>query len=155
MSPPLCHVGYGTRPVRARMGHRARRVGFARKLRRDATEVELLLWQELRGRRLEGYRFRRQHPIGPYVLDFYCPTVRLCVEVDGSGHLDRREDDRRTAWLTTRGVRVIRFWDHEVSNNREQVLQAVVDAIEDRQHTRGPPPPVASRPPPPPAAGEE
>jgi very-short-patch-repair endonuclease len=124
--------GWDSERYPALMGHRPRRIELARKLRRESTEVEEWLWQELRDRRLSGHRFRRQHPLGTYVLDFYCPSARLCVEVDGSGHLDCRADDRRTAWLATQGIRVIRFWDHEVSNQREHVLQAIADAIDDR-----------------------
>jgi len=136
------------------MGHRPRRIDLARKVRRESTEIEQWLWQELRGHRLGGHRFRRQHPVGPYVLDFYCPSARLCVEVDGSGHLDRAaHDDRRSEWLATRGIRVIRFWDHEVSNQREHVLQAIADAIDDRLRAALPLRRFAA--PPPPEEGEE
>ncbi len=64
-------------------------IARARALRREMTDIERGLWRHLRGHRLEGHEFRRQHPVGPYVLDFYCPATKLCVEVDGSGHLDQ------------------------------------------------------------------
>ncbi len=73
---------------------------------------EVLLWQAIRGRRLEGIRFRRQHPLGPYVLDFYCPEHAVCVEVDGAAHRteDRpRRDAARDAWLAARGIRTLRL----------------------------------------------
>ena len=110
------------------MPRRRSAVARARRLRREMTEVELLLWQDLRRRRLAGHRFRRQHPEGPYVLDFYCADAKLCVEVDGSGHLDAAADERRKAWLAQRGIRVVRFWNNEVMLERERVLQTIADA---------------------------
>src|SRR6266581_7129311 len=82
----------------------------ARAARRQMTPPEVIVWQGLRGNRLEGLRFRRQHPIGPYILDFFCTKSRLAVEVDGMGHNapERVEhDERRTAWLAERGIRVL------------------------------------------------
>jgi len=84
----------------------------ARELRRKLTLPEGLMWISLRGRKLAGLRFRRQHPIGPYILDFYCEEARLAVEIDGESHSqpDRmRHDARRMEWLATQGVRVIRL----------------------------------------------
>src|SRR5579871_5487905 len=83
----------------------------ARELRRRMSPPEVIVWQNLRGGRLNGIRFRRQHPIGPYILDFYCSSARLAVEIDGVGHNaeDRvRHDERRSAWLAAQGVRVVR-----------------------------------------------
>lgn len=109
----------------------------ARELRREQTEPERLLWGHLRARRLGGHRFRRQHPLGPYVLDLYCPEARLAVEIDGSGHLDRTEaDEARTRWLAARGVRVLRVWNHEVSGQLEAVLQRILEALEERSEQR-------------------
>ncbi len=138
----------------------------ARALRRSATEPEVWLWQRLRGRRLGGYRFRRQHPIGPYILDFYCPSARLAIEVDGSGHLDSVEADaRRTEWLGRRGVHVLRLWNHEMVAHPESALQAIADAIElgvcgqlgeaPADPLERSPPPLASPAPPPTSRGEE
>jgi len=104
----------------------------ARNLRRTATAVERLLWRELRDRRLGGYKFRRQHPLRPYVVDFLCPAKRLVVELDGGRHAERAERDAaRTAWLEARGYRVIRFWNNEVAGNPAGVLDAILRALEE------------------------
>src|SRR4051795_6949535 len=84
----------------------------ARALRRALTLPEVVLWQALRGGGVGGLRFRRQHPVGPYVLDFYCPALRLAVEVDGAAHDipdQAGRDLRRDAWLAEQGIRVRRF----------------------------------------------
>lgn len=97
----------------------------ARELRGRLTLPEVLLWQALRGRRLGAARFRRQHPVGPFILDFYCEAARLAVEVDGAGHDDpdqMRHDARRTEWLALRGIEVLRIPATEVLNNLEGVL---------------------------------
>jgi very-short-patch-repair endonuclease len=102
------------------------RVDFARRLRRDATHAEALLWSRLRNRRLGGHKFRRQHPIGRYIVDFVWIEQRLVIEVDGGQHAAlRAEDARRTAWLQSRGFRVLRFWNNEVLANLEAVLTAI------------------------------
>lgn len=100
-------------------------IARAKKLRRALTLPEVLLWQAIRGRKLGGARFRRQHPIGPYILDFYCEETRLAVEVDGVSHEhpDRiRHDARRTAWLNLRGITVCRIAARDVLGNLEGVL---------------------------------
>jgi very-short-patch-repair endonuclease len=84
----------------------------ARRMRQSLTGPEVGLWVRLRNGQLGGFRFRRQHPIGPYILDFYCPEVRLAVEIDGPVHSDPdqiRHDARRDEWLAMRGVRVLRI----------------------------------------------
>jgi len=89
-----------------------RTVARARDLRRAMTLPEVLLWQQIRARRLDGIRFRRQHPIGPYILDFYCEDARLAVEVDGESHSQAEaveHDNRRTEWLNARGISVLRI----------------------------------------------
>jgi very-short-patch-repair endonuclease len=96
-----------------------------RELRKTATDAEVLLWQFLRNRRLEGARFRRQHPYKGYILDFYCHAAKLAIEVDGSGHLEAeqaRHDEERTRSLARHGIRVLRFWNHEVLMKTEKVL---------------------------------
>ena len=99
-------------------------LGSARRLRRNMTDVERKLWARLRDAQLDGYKFRRQHPLGSYVLDFFCESERLAVELDGGQHADNKEkDDLRNAWLVARGCRVIRFWNHEVLENIEGVLE--------------------------------
>lgn len=85
---------------------------FARQLRKAMSLPEVLLWKAIRNRKLNGLRFRRQYPLGPYVLDFYCPEFRICVEVDGASHSlgDRpQKDDARDAWLAAKGVRTLRL----------------------------------------------
>lgn len=101
----------------------------ARDLRRRMTPPETRLWVCLRGKRLAGLKFRRQHPIGPYILDFYCAAARLAVEVDGQSHEHPERighDARRTAWLREQGVRVVRLAAEDVRLH----LDAVVDFIE-------------------------
>src|SRR5258708_6172118 len=85
---------------------------FARKLRRDLSLPEVLLWKELRGRRLEGFYFRRQHPMGRYVLDFYCDAAKLAIEIDGQQHTlgdHPQRDDERDDWFLARGILTLRF----------------------------------------------
>src|SRR5690242_17101554 len=92
----------------------------ARALRLAQTEVERRLWQRLRNRQLSGFKFRRQHPVGPYITDFFCVDARLVIELDGSQHGDQRglqADERRTEYLKEQGYRVLRFWNEEVLNN--------------------------------------
>ena len=101
-----------------------------RQLRRDQTEAERVLWQPLRDRRLLGWKFRRQHRIGPYFADFACVEVRLIVELDGSQHLtQQRHDDARTSFLETQGFRVLRFWNDDVLRDTEAVLATIATAL--------------------------
>jgi very-short-patch-repair endonuclease len=124
-----------------------RTIRRARGLRRELTLPEVVLWEAVRGRRLENLRFRRQHPIGPYVLDLYCASARLAVEVDGSSHDHperARHDAQRDEWLRSQGLRVIRFAATDVldRNGLGDVLAAIVVAAH-RPSTAfgGPPPP--------------
>jgi very-short-patch-repair endonuclease len=105
----------------------------ARRLRRDPTEVEKKLWLALRRDQLNGLNFRRQHPVGPYVLDFYCPAIRLAVELDGGQHGEASQqlhDARRTAWLAAKGVRLVRYWNNDVTENLEGVLTDILRMAE-------------------------
>lgn len=105
-----------------------------RELRKNETDAERLLWALLRDRQLNGLKFRRQHPLGGYILDFYCHEELLAVELDGSGHLDDaqvRHDEQRTKDLEALGVRVLRFWNHEVLSNPQGALLAILAAVED------------------------
>ena len=102
----------------------------ARELRRRSTEAEKRLWAELRNRRLQGFQFRRQVWIGPFVVDFVCVDERLVVELDGSQHADRSDyDGRRSDVLAGEGYQVIRFWNNEVTENIAGVLDAIVAAL--------------------------
>lgn len=102
----------------------------ARRLRKTMTDAEQALWRHLRGRQLAGFRFRRQVPIGRYIVDFACLDVGLIVEVDGGQHEINRDDDAiRDAWLVKEGYRVLRFWNNDVLSNREGVLLRISDAL--------------------------
>ncbi|HDZ8980580.1 endonuclease domain-containing protein [Aeromonas veronii] len=97
----------------------------AKRLRRDATQAEQKMWQQLRNRRLAGLKFRRQMPIGPYVVDFICLEQGLIIEVDGSQHgtlANQMHDEARTAYLNQQGFRVIRVWNNDVLSRMEVVL---------------------------------
>jgi very-short-patch-repair endonuclease len=112
------------------------------------TEAELVLWTALRKRRLDGFKFRRQHPIGPYIVDFACVSARLVVEVDGATHSTEDEvahDALRTKFLQRAGWRVLRVTNLDVFDNLNGVWLTIQRLL---------PPPAAS-PPPPPQAGEE
>ena len=102
---------------------------FARDLRRTSSDAEIRLWAHLRARRLAGYKFRRQHPIGPFIVDFACTERRLIVEADGSQHSENAADERRTEWLTSQGWRVVRFWNNDILANTEGVLEAILAAL--------------------------
>ena len=105
----------------------------ARTLRKHLTEAEQRLWQKLKRRQLAGMKFRRQQPIGPFIVDFVSFECRIIVEVDGGQHAEEvRYDAHRTHWLETRGYRVLRFWNNEVLTHTEAVTQAILDCVERR-----------------------
>ncbi|MFO7541828.1 MAG: aminotransferase class III-fold pyridoxal phosphate-dependent enzyme [Thiobacillus sp.] len=104
-------------------------IEFARKLRREQTDAESVMWYLLRNRRLGGHKFRRQHPMPPYTLDFYCHEAGLVIELDGGQHVESARDPRRDAWLGQRGLRVVRFWNNQVLQETEAVLTAVWAAL--------------------------
>jgi len=98
----------------------------ARVLRRQAGEAEKVLWRQLRGRQLEGYKFRRQVVFEPYIVDFVCLEARLIIEADGGQHTDRvAYDALRTAKLESKGYRVLRFWNHQVLGELQNVLEEI------------------------------
>ncbi|HET7729541.1 MAG TPA: DUF559 domain-containing protein [Usitatibacter sp.] len=95
-------------------------------LRSNLTDAERALWYRLRAGRFNGIKFRRQVPLGVYVVDFLCEQARLVVEVDGGQHAERvAQDQERTQWLEARGYRVVRFWNDEVLTNMEGVLEVL------------------------------
>ncbi|WP_423604127.1 endonuclease domain-containing protein [Sphingomonas sp. MS122] len=100
----------------------------AAKLRRDRTDAEDRFWQAVRNRRLDGFKFRFQHSLWPYVADFACLEAMLIVELDGGQHSEA-EDARRTAFLEAKGFRVLRFGNHDVLENLEGVLAVVAAAL--------------------------
>ena len=102
-----------------------------RSLRRQATDAEGLLWRLLRGRSFLGLKFRRQHPIGPFILDFYCADWRLAIELDGGQHYTeagQRHDQERTAYLVGHGLHIIRFSNRELFEETQAVLEAIARA---------------------------
>ena len=117
----------------------------ARRLRADPTDAESRLWYRLRAGRLCGLKFRRQHPIPPYVLDFYCAEFGLAVELDGSQH-DDASDASRTASLERNGIRVLRFWDNDVLTGLDRVLEAILRSVEERRCAGPEPSPLAPLP---------
>jgi very-short-patch-repair endonuclease len=106
----------------------------ARSLRRDSTDAERTIWNELRAHRMNGASFRRQTPIGPYVVDFVCHAANLVVELDGGQHFEpehMKRDARRDAFLVSKGFRVLRFNNHDVMTNRQGVLETLASALAD------------------------
>ena len=109
---------------------------YRRLLRKTETPTEHILWKHLKGKQLDGFRFRRQHGFGPYVLDFYCPQLRLCIELDGEVHdtpQQQEKDEIRTEFLQTQRIDVLRLRNEEVEKNVEQVLEIIKQYIYDRE----------------------
>jgi very-short-patch-repair endonuclease len=100
---------------------------LARRLRAMPTDAELRLWSRLRRKQLAGFRFRRQHPLGNYVVDFFCAEAQLIIEVDGGQHAD--ESSARENWLKARGYRVVRFWNNDVLANTDGVVERILAAL--------------------------
>ena len=108
----------------------------AQLLRKKATEPERILWRHLRNRNFAEYEFRRQHPFDDYVLDFYCPSAKLAIELDGGGHNCRGgqiRDRTRAEFLARHGVVVLRFWNHQIRQEIDSVLRSIWFALEQRQ----------------------
>ncbi len=131
-------------------GARVVRTDIARKLRRNSTDAELYLWNRLRARAIGGFKFVRQEPIGPFVVDFVCRDRFLVIEVDGGQHAERASDAQRDRWLKEHGYRVLRFWNNDVLGNVSGVLEVIADAL----HTDSPPHPARFARRPLPASGE-
>jgi very-short-patch-repair endonuclease len=107
----------------------------ARRLRAEASDAERKLWSYLRRKQMASLRFRRQHPIGPYIVDFYCSAAKLVVELDGSQHGEDKAvayDRARTEWLEARGFHVLRIWNHEFFKNRDEALERIWRTLKDR-----------------------
>ena len=103
----------------------------AKRLRKDSTDVERLLWWQLRAHRLAGWKFRRQQPIGPYIVDFVCFEKQIIIELDGGQHSQRMKyDSMRSAWLAGQGFRVLRFWNHEVLQDPQTVVEVIAKECE-------------------------
>jgi very-short-patch-repair endonuclease len=110
-------------------------IRFARQLRKKETWAEQVVWRRLRSRRFSGYKFRRQHPEGIYYLDFYCEEASLAVELDGSGHGQpdqQQHDAERTAFLTSRGIKVLRFWNSSLRRNSQSIRDTIFRELQAR-----------------------
>lgn len=103
-----------------------------RELRTSATRAEKRLWSRLRSRQWLGLKFRRQHPLGTFIVDFYCHEAELAIEIDGGQHAEEKQsvyDQKRTELLRAKGIRVLRFWNNEVLRNLEGVLEAIAEEL--------------------------
>src|SRR5215471_15223443 len=110
-------------------GAKTRKTAVSRRLRQNATFAEQLLWYRLRSRSLFGTKFVRQEPIGPYIVDFVCREYRVIIEVDGGQHAENESDMVRDRWLRDRGYSVLRFWNNDVIQNIDGVLEAIASAL--------------------------
>lgn len=118
---------------------------FRKELRNHSTSAEAVLWTYLKNKQLGGRKFRRQFSVGSFILDFYCPKEKLCVELDGAHHFTEeglKNDNERTDFLNAQGIRVIRFENFEVFNSLEQVLETIQDNFKATT-----PPPAGGTPP--------
>ncbi|HVW72602.1 MAG TPA: DUF559 domain-containing protein [Rhizomicrobium sp.] len=109
------------------------KLGFAKYLRSNSTDAERRLWRLLRAKQLGGFRFRRQQPIGPYIVDFFCPAARLIIELDGEHHGTEnkiKEDANRTRWLEDRGYKVLRFPNAAIL--KESILESIWHEVQNR-----------------------
>ena len=136
----------------------------ARRLRGDMTDAETKLWKALRRRQVDDLPFRRQHAVANYVLDFYCPSIQLAIEIDGGQHntlSGQATDANRTKWLNNKGIIVLRYWNNDILANLSGVMEDIARAVAERQRSTpnpsGPPriwprgvKKPAERPPPPP-----
>jgi adenine-specific DNA-methyltransferase len=117
-------------------------IARCRELRQNATDAEQLLWKVLRNRQVCNAKFRRQYLFRTYILDFYCPEIKLAIELDGGQHLEQEGyDRRRTEELNSYGIRMVRFWNHEVLQHLEDVVKEIWKAVEDESKDPEPSPP--------------
>ena len=123
---------------------------LARSLRRNMTEAEQRLWHHLRAHRFDGHKFRRQQPIGPYIVDFVHFGTRLVVEADGGQHNGSGSDALRDAWLQRQGFHVLRFWNHDILECTDAVMDMLWKTLDERRCL----PPAFPLPGPSPARGE-
>ena len=115
------------------MAHQTeKQTAFARTLRKKENDAESVLWSELRNRRLNGFKFVRELPIGPYFADFACRSRKLIVEVDGSQHVNSMHDEKRDRWLSRQGWSVLRFNNMLILRQKSLVLDIIVEVLENR-----------------------
>ena len=104
-------------------------------LRNKAQDAEIILWSYLMGKQLQGYKFRRQHSIGDYIVDFYCPELRLAIELDGEQHSQKKSieyDQQRTKYLNSQNIKVLRYWNNDIYNNLNGVIDEILSLIPPR-----------------------
>ena len=113
---------------------------LSRVLRKKSTLAEVLLWNELKGRKILNYQFMRQKPIGNYIVDFYCSPLKLVVEIDGLTHIGKEDYDlKREKYLTSIGLIVLRFFDNDVKQNMSGVIGALYEWIDKKSYNPLPP----------------
>ena len=105
---------------------------ISRKLRKEMTEAEKKLWQYLRAKQVFGIKFRRQQQINNYIVDFYCPSKRIIIELDGGQHANNIKDKERDKFMEDKGIKVIRIWDNDIMNNIEGVMEHIMNIIKNR-----------------------
>ncbi len=128
---------------------------FARQLRYNLTDTERFVWSRLRSRRFAGFKFRRQFPLGQYVVDFVCLAARVIIELDGGQHtLQREYDSERTRWLENDGYCVIRFWNHQIPDEWDQIEDCLWDKLEQGNNSTAVRSPSPGLRPPSPTRGE-
>jgi len=118
------------------MGKRRRETALARGLRKRQTDAERVLWNKLRNKQIEGVKFRRQQPIGSYIVDFVSLEIKLIIEIDGGQHNGRRvreKDEEREKWLKGKGYQILRFWNNDVLTNIEGVLEKIKENLEEEK----------------------
>jgi len=116
--------------------------GKVRELRKNLTEAERLLWKNIRLRQIAGYKFRRQQPIGEYIVDFLCFEKRLIVEVEGGQHAEEMAyDSKRDEWLSSQGFSILRFWNHQVLKEIEAIKEMIHKSLGEKHYPHLNPPP--------------
>jgi len=129
-------------------------ISNAKYLRTHMTDAEQKLWYFLRGHRFHGMKFKRQKPVGPYIVDFVCIQHTLIIEIDGGQHADNGTDMQRDTWLQQQGWHVLRFWNHEVLANTASVLEAIHQTVTNMKATSVPSPAPSGHPLPPVGEGK-
>lgn len=128
VSSPL--EGEPNRFKRFGVGYDASHVRYAKNMRKEMTPWELKLWLQLKGKKLGGFKFRRQQPIGPYIVDFVNSEKKLIIELDGSQHIESATDKKRDAYLVAAGYAVMRLWNNEVDADIDAVLAHILQKLE-------------------------
>lgn len=132
MIPLPWREGLGEGVLKSRMKKSREQIALARGLRQKQTDAEKVLWLRLKNKQLEGVKFQRQQPIGPYIVDFASLQSKLIIEIDGGHHNEeklREKDEKRTMWLKERGYQILRFWNNEVLLNTDGVLERIREAL--------------------------